>query len=273
VAVWSLADAGLQTTGGVLTATSLLTVVTASATANAVGAWVQMVASTPFPVSGLRVHLGKVGIAVAATNAQASLDIGVGLANFEVAVAQDIAIGGALPFASWDIPLSIPMGSRICVRLRSSVASKSTTMAMHLWGGGLGLEGGYKAVTLGAVTTGSRGTILTAPTSLNTKAAWTVLSAATTVPARFLLVALSSPNTTIATAADHLIDIGVGAAAAEAVIIANLACTVSVNEDISYPRPALFPVSIPVGSRVVARYQSTSTSTAATPSVTLTTVG
>jgi hypothetical protein len=274
MAVWFLADAGLQAMGGALTTTSLLTTVTAGA-ANTVGTWAVMHANTTFPVSGLDVTLGKVGIATAAVNTQTLMDIGTAptgaVANSEVPIAQDIAIGGALAFASWSLPLSIPIGTRISVRTRSVVASKAVTMGMWIYGGGMGVESGYKALTYGQVTASSRGTVLTAPTSINTvEAAWTVIVAATTLPIRWLLVCPTAPNNALATAADLLVDIGVGAAAAEVAVLTDIPCSVSANEDIACPRPLLFPVSLPIGSRIVARYRGTSTSTAASPTLTVT---
>src|ERR671916_335623 len=101
MALWSLQDAGQNAMGGQNTATSLLTAVTANATVNTPGGWVQM-------------HVG------------------------------DIAIGGNLPFACWHIPITVGLGSRIAVRTRSAVASKSCTMGVSLYGGGSGVESGYK---------------------------------------------------------------------------------------------------------------------------------
>jgi hypothetical protein len=270
MAIWSLSDAGLQAMGGQLTASSLLTNVTSGA-ANAVGSWTQMHASTTFPVSLIRIHFGKAGVSVAATNTQFMFNVGVGAAGLETIIAQDIAAGGSLAFSTWEFPLSVPAGSRLSIQTRSLTASKVVTMGMMIFGGGLGIESSYKATTYGAVTSGSRGTILTAPGTANSvEAAWTVIIAATTLPIRFLLVGVASPNTATATAADLLIDIGVGAAGVESSIISDIACSVSANEDIIHSRPLLFPVNIPVGSRLVARYRGTSTLTTASPSITLT---
>lgn len=272
MAVWFLSDAGRQAMGGVLTTTSLLTGVTSGA-ANTPGTWVAMHTAAPFPVSGFRITLGKVGLATAASNTQTLLDIGSGAAGSEVLIAQDIAIGGTLAFASWDLPLSVPIGTRISVRTRSAVASKAVTMAMWLYGG-TESESGYKAVTYGQVTATSRGTTLTAPTSINTiEAPWTVITAATTSPARFLVVGISAPNTATATAADILVDIGIGVAASEGTILTDIPCSMSINEDIMFPAPLTFPVSIPVGSRLVARYRGTSTAVTSSPTVTLTGIG
>jgi hypothetical protein len=274
MANWFLSDAGLHAMGGQLVATSLLTPVAASATANAAGNWVPIYTATPFQASIIRVHLGKTGLAVSGSNTQTLLSISTGIGGAEAAsmIAQDIAIGGALAYSVWDFPISVPIGSRLSVSTRSAVASKSVTMGMMVIGGGSTIESGYKAVTYGQVTTGSRGTILTAPTALNTPAAWTVITTATTSPARWLLVGVSAPNTTTAVTADLLIDIGIGTAGVEALVLTNIPCAIATNGS-TCPYPLLFPVSIPVGSRLVARYRGTSIATTASPTITLTGIG
>jgi hypothetical protein len=269
MALWYLADSGLQAMGGQLTSTSLLTSVTAGL-ANVLGSWVEMFPAAPFPVSAMLVHVGKANLAVAAVNTQVMFDVGTGPNGSETPIVQDVAMGGCLAFSSWLIPVTIPVGTRIATRLRSLVASKATPMGMSIMGGGFGAEGGYKATTYGAVTSGSRGTILTAPTVVNTEAAWTVLSASTTSPMRWALVGLAAPNTATATAADCLLDIGVGGAGVEAAIISDISFGVSANEEINHPHPLLFPVNVPAGSRLVARYRGTSTAATASPSVTVT---
>jgi hypothetical protein len=269
MAVWYLSDAGQQAMGGQLVASSLLTTVTAGGTANTAGSWIQMHAATTFPVSGLLVFLGQTGIATAATNTSALVDIGVGAAGSEQAIVSNIALGGSLPFASWTIPLAINSGARIAVRLRSAVASKSCTMGMAVYGGGGGLEAGNLAVTYGANTASSTGTSLTAPGAINTKAAWTQIAAATTSRHGWMVVGVGAPANATATATNGLIDIGVGAAAAEVAVIKDIPFAVSANEDVNVAYPLTFPVNIPSGTRLVARYQATATATSATPHLTL----
>jgi hypothetical protein len=270
VANWNLGDAGMQAMGGQLTATSLLTSVAASATVNAVGNWVQIYTAVPFPVFGMLVHLGQTGIATSAQNSQTLLDVGVGASGQEQVLVSDVAIGGSLPFTTWQIPMSVSAGARIAVRLRSAVASKTCTIGISVYGGGSGLESGYKAVTYGAVTASSRGTILTAPGVINTEAAWTVITTATTARAGWLLVGLAAPNSATATANDGLVDIGVGGAGVEAAIINDIPYGVTVAEDINCPYPLTYPVNLPTGSRLVARYRATAIAAAGTPNVTLT---
>lgn len=270
MANWYLSDSGKQTVGGQNLATSLWTTVAASATANAVGNWVQLFPASGFPVDIVRVFIAQTGLNASASNTQTLLDIGIGPSGSEVAVVSDVAIGGSMPFMSLQIPIAIEANTRIVVRTRSAVASKSCTMGMFLYGGGTGLESGYRAVTYGAVTSGSRGTILTAPGATNTEAAWTQLSASTTAGMRWMVIGIAMPNTTAVTASDGLLDIGVGAAAAEVAVITDIPYRTTASEDINAPYPLTFPVNIPAGSRLVARYRGTSTAAGAQPSVTVT---
>jgi hypothetical protein len=267
---WYLSDSGKQAMGGQNLANSLFTTVTASATANNLGNWFQLHAAAGFPVDILRLFLGQTGLATSASNTQTLVDIGIGASGSEVAIVNDVAIGGNLPFSSLQIPIAIEANTRIAVRIRSAVASKSCTMGMFIYGGGTGLESGYEATTYGAVTASSRGTVLTAPGATNTEAAWTQISASTTAFMRWLVVGLGMPNTATVTASDGLLDIGVGASGSEVAVITDIPYRTTATEDINTAYPLTFPVTIPSGSRLVARYRGTSTSTAASPNVTLT---
>jgi hypothetical protein len=268
---WFTSDAGMNAMGGQLTASSLMTTVTASITANALGNWIALHAAVPFPVFGVDLFMGKTSWAVAATSTMALYDFGFGASGAEVALAQDIAFGGSVPFVSWTLPIYIPVASRVAMRIRSSVANKASTFAVRLYGGGMGVEGGHKATTYGAVTATSVGTAVGLPTSANVKAAtWTQISAATTSPMRWLLVGISAPPTTLATASDGLLDIGVGAAASERAVVPDIPFSVSANEEINGAMPLMFPVNIPVGTRLSARYQATGITAASQPNITLT---
>jgi hypothetical protein len=268
---WYVSDAGMNAMGGHLSATSLMTTVTASTTANAVGNWIALHAAVPFPVSGVDLFMGKTSWAVAATSTMALFDLGFGVSPSEVAIAQNIAFGGSVPFVSWTLPIYIPVASRVVMRIRSSIASKASTFAVRLYGGGMGVEGGHQAITYGAVTASSTGTVLGLPVSANTKpTTWTTITAATTAPMRWLLVGISAPPTTLATAADGLMDIGVGSAAAEAAVVPDIPFSISANEEVNGAMPLMFPVNIPAGARLSARYQSTGITAASQPNITLT---
>ena len=230
----------------------------------------QLFSSTPFPVSGMIVQLGQTGIAVAAQNSQTLLSIGIGPSGQEQVLVGDIAIGGSLPFAAWHIPLEIGQGQRITAQLRSLVASKACTMGVSVYGGGGGLEGGHKGVTYGQVIASSRGTQLTAPAVTHAEGSWVQIAAATTARIGWLVVGLAAPNIATATAQNGLIDIGIGTAPSGVPIINDIPFAVSANEDINCAYPLTYPVNIPAGVGLVARYRGSSIAAAAIPNVTLT---
>jgi len=121
------------------------------------------------------------------------------------------------------------------------------------------------------VPASSSGTLLTAITAGNTKAAWTQIVASTTNPLRWLLACFSGPvDEATWTSRTALIDIGFGAAASEVALISNIAGSWSTSE--SYTgNPILIPCQLPAGTRLAARYQADATSGAPTerPSVVL----
>lgn len=99
--------------------------------------------------------------------------------------------------------------------------------------------------TLGADTATSRGTSVTSG-GAHTKGSWTQLDASTAEDTNLLVVAIR-----MASSGAHsvLVDIGVGAAAAETVVIPNLHVAGS-GQDVNY---FAIPVAIPAGSRISAR--------------------
>lgn len=270
MAVWYVSDAGSNAMGGQIASTSLLTSVPASTSANALGNWIPLHTGTPFHASRIMVVMGKADWAASAVNTQALFDIGVGISPAESAIVSNIAFGGSLAFSCWEFPLVVAQGSRVVMRIRSAVASKANTFGIRLNGGGFGPEAAYLATTYGAVTTSSRGTVLTAAASTNTKSAWSEIISATTSPARWLYVGVGMANTTVQSAADALMDVGMGVAGSERIIIPDIAFGMSANEQLNLHMPCLFPVNIPVGARLAVRYQATVTGSTAAPNVTLT---
>lgn len=270
MALWPLQDSGSADQGGALVASSTAAIVTASATIHTKGAWVELIASTSLPVSELVLY-STGALFVAGSDTSSLFDIGIGAAGVEVVVVSDVLMGGVSPSMwSWRLPVGIAQGSRVAIRMQSAVASKTIEAQMYAIGGGfVPPDSGGSAVTWGAVPAASSGTLLATPGAVNTKAAWTVLSAATTASARYALVTAQPVTGITVTLATHLIDIGIGAAGVEQVIIPNISAEVDANERIQYA-PLCFPVSIPAGTRLVARQQSNSIVTTGVPRVAVT---
>jgi hypothetical protein len=103
------------------------------------------------------------------------------------------------------------------------------------------------ALDYGSDLVNTHGTVCAAA-SANTKGTWVQLTPATTSDACWVMANVSTvDNSPWATA----VDIGVGAAGSEKIILPNLICPVS-----QYPRHYSFPISIQAGTRIAARCQS-----------------
>jgi hypothetical protein len=113
--------------------------------------------------------------------------------------------------------------------------------------------GGSWSETAGAVTASSIGTTLTSSASANTKGTTVELIASTAHDAHWISVTAlcgATPGIT------GFVDILIGAST-EAVLIANLPTTLRIADD-GGGGPFLFPLFIPRGSRLAARYQNSS---------------
>lgn len=115
----------------------------------------------------------------------------------------------------------------------------------HLW------QTDCRYDTYGEVTGSTTGTALTV-SSTNTKGGWQQLSSSTAFPAEGLLV---TADLGTAGSPQALIDIGIGAASSERVVVPNLAF----SSRLGHPQSIWLPVAIPSGSRLAARCQCNST--------------
>lgn len=116
----------------------------------------------------------------------------------------------------------------------------------------------YREQNSWTAPTSPMGITVTGSATIHTKGAWTELIASTSFEALFVRVNISSTSAAT-TATETLVDIGIGAAAAEQVIIPDLlggyvgAIGTAVT---AAPRIYEFPLRIPAGSRIAARLQS-----------------
>ena len=249
-------DTGRLSTEGEVTASSRGTVITASATAHTKGAWTQIVASTPFDAVAVLVQIQHPGALIS----PCLLDLGVGAAASEIVVAADLQChsGGDRTDYSYLLRLSIPEATRIAARCQSAVASQTLHVTVTLLGQGFLPSAGLgRLETWGAVTTGSTGTVVDAGATANTKGAWVQLIASTGFDTEDLLLAFDHDETGFPAATrTFLLDIGLGAAAAEQVVIDNLAVALSASDNAFLPRTlGPVPCRIPAGTRVAARCQ------------------
>ena len=126
---------------GINTATSMGTEATASATLHTKGAWFEMIAATGLDSQQLVVQLQR----ASASWGQYRMDIGVGASGSEVVAVGDITFvcgsdsgTDASQYCSRDmtlhLPLTIPAGSRISIRIASNTASATARASILAFG-------------------------------------------------------------------------------------------------------------------------------------------
>ncbi len=112
------------------------------------------------------------------------------------------------------------------------------------WKGGLALS---NATSIGAVSGTSTGTVLVGSASTFTKGAWAQLIASTTTDINWVVVSGESVTTG---GSAFAVDIGVGGSGSEIVVVSNLNYTFAGGAAFS------FPLTIPAGTRIAARFAS-----------------
>ena len=229
---------------------------TSSATVNTKGAYTQLLASSGFDYDGLLVMF-----AVVSTNVRYLIDVAIGAAASEQIIAGDLHASWGNNIPQWFyIPRSIPAGTRVAARSQASTASAQVRMSVvGVKGGFFAPQGGGDIVTMGAAAGTSGGTAIDSGATANTFGAWVQLTGSTTDDIKALCCTSGGNNNTTPTTGQGLLQIGVGAAAAEVPVL-ELPFQMGTTADNYGPLPPFWlPCSIPAGTRVAARFMSTVT--------------
>jgi hypothetical protein len=243
--------------GSALTTDSRAITLTASGSTNTKGTYpaTPHIASTARPSAWLLVDVSRV-----VSNSDFLIDIAVGAASSEQVIVPNLPVSSnafaSMPGASWLLPVAIPAGSRLNARCQAATASAQLDVQLTLFAPMFGGERGLGRVeACGAVTATSRGTSVDPGGTNNTKGTPAELIAATSFPYKWVCVSINHTNTQTV-AISWTVDIMVGAGGSEVVVVPDLA----VNDgSVGDTNPAIglcFPCSIPAGSRVSARAQS-----------------
>ncbi len=247
---------GAITDTGVLTGTARGFGLTSAASANTKGVWTEIIASTTH-------EAGWVVITLAASTAATLLvDIAVGASTSEKIIIADLyteAPGNVSQMAvrSYMVPVTIAQGSRLAARCAASVASGAVRVASQLVAptfltGSLG--GNVEACGITSATT--RLTAIDPGAVAHTDSAPVQLIASTTFAYTWVIVTVGKGASIVGgTWQVGLVDILLGAATAEKVLIPDLYYAITTAGD----RSSLvyhLPVSVPAGSRLSARVRS-----------------
>lgn len=252
MADFAYAHGAKYATYGINTANSQGTTVTTGA-ANTKGSWAELTASSEFASCGIMVHIGN--------NARSSrylVDIGVGASGSEDAIIPNLLLRAESSTSictSFYFPLSIASGTRIAARAQSEDATVTLSVSVTIVGGGFMNPSPFSRVlTYGADTTNTDGKFYqTSGTSNNTKSGYQQLTASTTLPIKALMV--GSINFIGGVDTFGLMDIAVGGAGSETVLIPNLPFNGDTTNASIVVNYGLFPCSIPSGTRLSYREQ------------------
>jgi hypothetical protein len=238
--------------------------VTAGSPAHDDGAWATLIASTA--VEATQLDLGFDSVGQNGIDTAGLMDIAIGPSGSPTILVEDLAmgylLGGNAPLRV-SIPLRIPAGSEIIARWRCATASRVASMFADV----IGVTPGVREVpsfdvcrTYGADPAASRGTELTVPAGTHQKSDWTEIVASTADPIYALGVRYQGSWQPGFSATFLMLDVGVGGAGAESVLIPDLYFRTATSETIFEDWPAVFvsPLRsiIPAGQRLVARYQT-----------------
>lgn len=231
---------------------------TASATPNTKGAWIEVIASTAITVDRLIVNLGSTF--VAGTNSSCLLDIGTGAAGSETVICANL-LSGYCGGLTYDIPIRVASGTRIAARIQSAVASKTQTVGVGLGRAAstLTVAPSTSVTVWGSNTANSQG-VQVIP-GANTKGSWSQITADSGNKKKWLAIGIQGNGNTAMQGVAHLIDIGIGAAGAETVIVPNIRITTSNSETYTYTSYyRTYFLSIPANSRLAVRSQAATAS-------------
>lgn len=225
------------------------TTITASGTANTKGSWVSL--GTP----SFQYEAFDISIAETAASSKC-VDIGVndGSGNWHVIVA-DLQFNGSKSadlLIGYHLPVRLKSDKQVGMRCQASTASH--VLNATLTGYSRGGAPGYSRMVRLSATTNSRGTTVDPGGTANTKGAWTEVIASTAQHYDALLAIIGQAGDTTRTAsATGLVDIGLGAASSEFVIVPNvfLRWTTTLDGPVLHWGP--MPISTPAGVRLACR--------------------
>lgn len=236
--------------------------VDANASANTKGNWVELSGSLSFNTDLLQLNINSHLVD------DLLIDLAIGAAGSEIAILENLLFSGAVGSNTYrsclgiNLPLSIPSGTRLSARCQGADSSQSCGINVlafqkEFYGNHL-----CSCIdTIGANAADSGGTPLAdCGGTADTYGAYTELSAsiAKTYKGFFIAGALQNNSSTVSAA--YFVDIAVGAAGSEVVILSSFRLRVPVNVAALVTRwtPIIW-TPIPAGTRISARYKSSIT--------------
>ena len=248
-------------TDGVNTATSQRTAIacTGSASPNnfdTPGAWVEIDPSLSADCSGIMIAL-TVATFLSAGNSSTLLQIGVGAAASET-VHATLSVGYAALSYTHYVPGLIASGTRVSVRVLSAAQTFKVVTARYMFMSGNNIS---TPTSYGFDATDAQGVALSWG-GLNTKGSYGEITSSTTDDIDVISVFIQGGGDTGMNSGAVLLDIATGAASSETVIIPDLHYDTFTSESMRPITVYTFVLdeTIPSGTRIAARYQTSGSS-------------
>jgi hypothetical protein len=219
-----------------------------NATANTKGSYTQLIASTGGDAVAIWVNFYTM-----TQNRDILVDLAIGAASSEQVLFENLYCANQSPY-SYFFPVQIPAGTRIAARSQSgSSGGALLRMQIHLLYGSAktGAPAG-KVHTLGANTADSGGVLVTLGLN-DTKGSYAQITASTPADFRAIVLALGIAGNTLFDGRFFLLDLAVGGAGSEQIILPDLAFRADSTENFSPCVTPLLPIDIPAGTRLAVR--------------------
>jgi len=229
-----------------------------SLTANTKGSWVELTSSSAIDAAAFTVMIPYLF-----EGSDYLVDIGIGAAGSEQTIASNLSVsaGSAAGNSSGfnpRIPIPIPAGTRIAARAQATGTSASRMVRCGILLESSDIPSGGTLTTTGASTADSGGTSIDPGATDNAKGAWVQLTASTALDVREAFFTFGNIANTARTDCFWLVDIGIGGAGSEQVVIPNIAISASVNTDSVAPScTPFYKLNIPAGTRIAVRASCT----------------
>jgi len=233
--------------------------VTAGGSVHTKGSWVEVCSALDVNCCGVLVHS-------ATWQERVLWDLGIGASGNE-----QVILANAGGQANQDLyrpnihfyPIAIPKGARVAVRSQANSASSDSFWTFYFIPANFGFSGFGRAATAGADTSNSSGQLVNPGTTANTKGAYTEITSSLEMDCKWINLFLARLVGGTEDDNSWLVDIAIGAAGNEEIILPDLYMFLNRFGNSYYynrhwgPRVFEMPFSIPVGTRIAARAQST----------------
>jgi hypothetical protein len=187
-----------------------------------------------------------------------AVDIAVGASGSEVVIVNNVICGAQQTtnaLSSWFFPIMIPQGSPISARAQGD-SGDTVYVTCHILGGDFGWPACAGVDSVGYNTSNGAGTTVDTSATANTIGPWVPIVASSARDYVGFSIGLDVASGGAGSHANSFLDIGVGAAGSEIVIL-----EVRTQKDVGGPLPigsGPYFIPIPAGTRISARTQSSS---------------